>query len=687
MSESPLQEIVEEDNVSQTSDDNDVDFDIVDVPVEDDGVDEVEAQAYIDVGVEADPSLNEYINDQNRDEELYDPIFDSVRGLSDDELDEDELRSIPSEVDSDVNDLDGGNHFPAYIPLKDMGNFNWEIGMVFNSRQQFVEAVSTYAVYCGRRMKWDKLDHTRARVICYSSCKFMLYASKITNEETWQLKSANIVHSCTRSQKVRMLNSSWLVIKLVPMLRRNPKLKLREIIMKVQDKYVASISLGLAARAKKKAMDVVQGGHKLQFKRLHDFCGEVLRSNPGSSCSVSAISNLYDAPSRTLMPVFENIYICLEACKKSFASCRPIIGIDGCFLKGVYGGQLLTAVGRDPNDQMLPIAFAVVDKETRATWRWFLGRLLEDIGSHRENRWTFVSDQQKGLGLVLDEDLQGVDHRFCVRHMYQNFKKVFPGLQLKELMWRAARATYPQEWLRVMREIEQVNNSAFARLMGTEPRFWTRSHFNGHPKCDTLVNNMSETFNSVILAAREMPIASMLEAIINYLMSRWADNREKIQSFKGIVLPRIQKRLDRNWNDSGRWIARWAGRGKFGVTNMQDTFTVDLDEKECSCRLWDLTGIPCSHAISCINFKEESVESYVPSCFKKDAYELCYWPLILPMNGPKLWENTGMPDILPPPICKKRGRPKKKRRLGEVALQTYHLLLQLRLKKWGQTTI
>ncbi|XP_038707242.1 uncharacterized protein LOC120002548 [Tripterygium wilfordii] len=407
-------------------------------------------------------------------------------------------------------------------------------------------------------MERNKLDHTRARVMCFSTCKFHLYASKITHEDTWQLKPAYLIHSFTRSQKVRMLNSKWLAVKLVPKLRRNPKMKLREIIMKVQDKYVASISLGLATIARKKAMDVVQGSHKEQFRRLHDFCGEVLRSNPGSSCGVSATLQPVESPSRSLIAMFDNIYICLEVCKKSFASCKPIIGVDGCFLKGVYGGQLLTAVGRDPNDQMLPIAFAVVDKETRATWRWFLGQLLEDIGSHTTNRWTFVSDQQK-----------------CM---------TFSRAWLKELMWKAARATYPQEWMRVMREIEQINPNAYAMLMGIEPRFWTRSHLNGHPKCDTLVNNMSETFNSVILVARELPISSMKEM--------------------------------------------WSGNSKFVVTSMQDTFTVDLDDRECSCRLWDLTGIPCAHAISCINFKEESVISYVPKCFKKDAYVQCYSPLV-----------------------------------------------------------
>uniref|UniRef100_A0A2N9GBQ0 F-box domain-containing protein n=1 Tax=Fagus sylvatica TaxID=28930 RepID=A0A2N9GBQ0_FAGSY len=43
----------------------------------------------------------------------------------------------------------------------------------------------------------------------------------------------------------------------------------------------------------------------------------------------------------------------------------PIIGLDECHLKGVYGGQLLSAVGRDGNDNLFPIAMAIVEAETR----------------------------------------------------------------------------------------------------------------------------------------------------------------------------------------------------------------------------------------------------------------------------------------------------------------------------------
>jgi len=62
-----------------------------------------------------------------------------------------------------------------------------------------------------------------------------------------------------------------------------------------------------------------------------------------------------------MCPHFQRMYNCFKACKDSFFKCRPIIGLDGCFLKGYYGGQLLSAIGRDPNDQMMLIAFVVVE--------------------------------------------------------------------------------------------------------------------------------------------------------------------------------------------------------------------------------------------------------------------------------------------------------------------------------------
>ena len=53
-----------------------------------------------------------------------------------------------------------------------------------------------------------------------------------------------------------------------------------------------------------------------------------------------------------------------EACKAAFATtCRLLIGLDGYFLKGEFGGKLLSVVGKDGNNQMLHITYVVVEYE------------------------------------------------------------------------------------------------------------------------------------------------------------------------------------------------------------------------------------------------------------------------------------------------------------------------------------
>jgi hypothetical protein len=89
----------------------------------------------------------------------------------------------------------------------------------------------------------------------------------------------------------------------------------------------------------------------------------------------SAIDKLADSSLHmTHLQRFERLYIRFEAQMQGFHNgCRPIIGLDGCHLKGVYGGQLLSAVGRDGKDN-LPMA--AVEAETKT---WFLMELTEDL--------------------------------------------------------------------------------------------------------------------------------------------------------------------------------------------------------------------------------------------------------------------------------------------------------------------
>ncbi|RXH75453.1 hypothetical protein DVH24_030174 [Malus domestica] len=78
-----------------------------------------------------------------------------------------------------------------------------------------------------------------------------------------------------------------------------------------------------------------------------------------------------------------------------------------------------------------------------------------------------------------------------------------------------------------------------------------------------------------------------------------------------------------------------------------DQYVVDLTECTRSCRRYDLTGIPCNHAIVAINYKKEKLEDYVDVCYSKVIYLKIFGHLIQPMNRMLMWEVAKNPPIQP----------------------------------------
>ncbi|KAK9991847.1 hypothetical protein SO802_026832 [Lithocarpus litseifolius] len=222
-----------------------------------------------------------------------------------------------------------------------------------------------------------------------------------------------------------------------------------------------------------------------------------------------------------------------------------------------------------------------------------------------------------------------------------------------------------------MNELKEVDEDAFKWLQSHSTIIWARSMFKSDGQSDTILNNMCGSFNSRILKFKSKPIITMLECIRLCLMTRFQANREMIMKVESELCPKIRKRLYKEKLACSKWLACWAGRTGFKVKNGLESFTVDLEEKSCSCRKWDITGIPCCHAISCIFFNREDSKKYVNACYKRTAYIDCYNPIIEPINGQNMWKPSGLPPVQPPIKRRPPGRPKKKRALEPDEPRSY----------------
>ncbi|XP_074375311.1 uncharacterized protein LOC141717097 [Apium graveolens] len=358
------------------------------------------------------------------------------------------------------------------------------------------------------------------------------------------------------------------------------------------------------------------------------------------------------------------MYVCLGPLKKAFfESCRKIVGLDGCHLKGPYGGQLLAAVGIDASEGMYPVAWAVVEVENTDSWTWFLQFLCQDIKILIDREWTFISDRQKGLINALETVVPQAEHRFCVMHLFQNMHKEHKGISLRHLLWKAARASTIWEFNLHMNEIKEISPKCYDWLMQKPREQWSRSAFRTTSSSDMFVNNHCEVFNSSIRKFRDLPILTMFRQIHIAIMRRIQIRRDKMKDRELVICPSAQKKLNKAVQWAGNCVVNWSGGSTYSVTTTDGghELVVDLVKKTCTCRKWELTGIPCYHACACIALRNETWDHYISEWYKKEMYFKLYNTTLDPIVGPDFWEDTPEPKPLPPNVKIPTGRPKKKR--------------------------
>jgi len=237
-----------------------------------------------------------------------------------------------------------------------------------------------------------------------------------TNSRTdsWQVASLNDLHTCPPRRDNKLVTASRIAEKYEKFIMANPIWSLERMRTTIQEEMFAMVSISKLKRAKAIVMQKELDATKGQYQLLYRYQLELLRSNPGSTVIVKKELQLEP-------PVFQRMYICLDACKKGFmAGCRKVLGLDGCFFKGATNGELLCAIGRDANNQMYPIAWAVVEKENNESWDWFCDILFRDVGVGDGEGWVIISDQQKGILNVVQKWAPDAEHRNCARHIYAN---------------------------------------------------------------------------------------------------------------------------------------------------------------------------------------------------------------------------------------------------------------------------
>jgi len=95
---------------------------------------------------------------------------------------------------------------------------------------------------------------------------------------------------------------------------------------------------------------------------------------------------------------------------------------------------LLTIIAQDGNRNIFPLAFAIVEGETKEAMIWFFHLLGEYVTPQPNiclitDRGATILSALQSLDVAWEED--GLSSIFCIRHIASNFNKKFKNAKLK----------------------------------------------------------------------------------------------------------------------------------------------------------------------------------------------------------------------------------------------------------------
>lgn len=596
------------------------------------------------------------------------------------------------------------------------------VGARFGNAEAMKDAIVQWTTISLRRqfrvVKSNKKEYDIKCVM--PDCGWRLHAFKGKWVDFWEV-SIITEHSCELDKletRHRNLSAKFVANYMYAQIIDNLNFEPKSIIRAVDEKYRYKISYSKAYRAKQKVFEMRFGTYEASYDNVPRLLGTLCQRNPGSYYDIKH----YPSEKEPGKSVLQRTFFALGACIEAFKHCRPVLCIDGTFLTGKYKGQILTAIGVDGNNQVLPLAYAFVESENTDSWYWFLERLKLLVVRDRPDVCV-LHDRHAGILKAVEIMQEGdtehgrfalwpdLKNRWCMRHLGANFYSHFKNKNLVKLFKRLCNCNQQRKFNTLWRKLdeltkkqteEEANRSApndigdlqrsseprmktFSEWIQNEPREkWALLYDEGGARYGIMTTNLAEVYNWVMRGVRGLPLVGIIEFILHgttrYFRDRYAaaakivaDNRliygvkmatymadaiKKAQLHRVMSMGTREHRFEVLCRDKGR-------RGGNRERHVQECILRN-DGCTCSCHKPKLLHRPCTHVIAaCAEAGNIRPRIYVSEYFMKEKVmatwqnEIYGFGIAGPFTCEPGPEKRYVPDI--EKMRQKRGRRKTSR--------------------------
>jgi len=243
--------------------------------------------------------------------------------------------------------------------------------------------------------------------------------------------------------------------------------KPRDMMNTIRTKYGVQSTYMTAWRGLKNYENNNIISNNQSFMLISSFMDMLKINNPGTITSLE-INNVTST--------FERAFICPRSNQLAFPYCRPIVILDACHIKSLYGGIILSACSHDGEGRIVPLAVGVAEVENEFTWTYFLENLVKAIPSIDNVGIVVMHDREKGLHNAHQNILPNSHESICVYHLEKNVNYNFKS-KFKGKIWAAAKAYKNIDFEKTIEEISKLNLNAAIYLINSNPVTWARSKF------------------------------------------------------------------------------------------------------------------------------------------------------------------------------------------------------------------
>ncbi|XP_016191847.1 uncharacterized protein LOC107632694 [Arachis ipaensis] len=499
-------------------------------------------------------------------EEEYEGNYDFVEPNADEEQED---CTIESDVEDVANALASEHPFeePSFMRALDLDAMNapefsefanadppmvedgeFVIGMEFNSREAVIKAVKDYTIHRGVDYRVFESEPTTF----YAKC--VQYGQSCD----WLIKDHSKLDSDTIAEAIK------------PLVEADPSIKVRSVIADVQSLFNYTISYRKAWLAKQKVVEKIFGGWEASYKALPTWFEAMVKKEPSTAIEYETLpcyrGNELAQDVRVLNRVFWSFY----------------------------------PFSQDGNNNIVPIAFALVEGKTLDAWFFFLRHLQTHVVT--KDGVGLISDRHESIRSAVSRcevawEPPRAIHIFCIRHIASNFLRKFKAPFMQKIVVNIGYSRTVDEY-EIRYQRLHSRGEAYTRWLDQILRQQHSLAYDGGHRWGHMMTNLVECINGVLKGAHNLSVTAFVKAIfyrLNEFFTRKRDDTETRVRAGHLFSETMTEKIQQNLIMAGNIMVSCFDRQNevFEVWEIHSgvEYAVDLRCRHCDCGYFQVSTV------------------------------------------------------------------------------------------------